>query len=69
MSAPRWWALLGFSIVLLAAVYAVAVLTPMGQALENAALRGADQASAADSDERGKAWEISRSGLWVSPPQ
>lgn len=54
MSARRWWALLGFSIVLLAAVYAVAVLTPMGQALENAALRGADQASAADSDE---AWE------------
>lgn len=43
--------MLGFSIVLFAAVYAVAVLTPMGQALENAALRGTDQASAADSGE------------------
>lgn len=43
--------MLGFSIVLFAAVYAVAVLTPTGQALENAALRGTDQASAADSGE------------------
>ncbi|HLR48447.1 MAG TPA: phosphatase PAP2 family protein [Corynebacterium sp.] len=54
ISERRWWILLGISAILLATVYALAVLTPTGQALENAALRGADQASAADSDE---AWK------------
>ena len=54
ISGRSWWILLCISIVLLIATYAVAVLTPMGQALENTALRGADQASTADSDQ---AWE------------
>ncbi|MGP9759640.1 phosphatase PAP2 family protein [Corynebacterium sp. AOP12-C2-36] len=38
------------SLVLLVAVYWLAVLTTTGQELENAALRGADQAPAAESD-------------------
>lgn len=42
-SANRWaWAAVG-SALTVAAVYVLAVLTPGGQALENAALRGADQ--------------------------
>lgn len=54
ISARRWWILLAVSIALLIAVYVLAVLTSSGQALENAALRGADQVSTSDSDE---AWE------------
>lgn len=54
ISARRWWILLVVSIVLLIATYVLAVLTATGQGLENTALRGADQASPADSDE---AWE------------
>ena len=54
ISARRWWILLAVSIVLLIATYVLAVLTATGQGLENTALRGADQASPADSDE---AWE------------
>ena len=45
----RHWQLLAWAaLVVLAAAYAFFVLTPQGQALENAALRGADQARAAD---------------------
>src|SRR5690625_3551236 len=54
VSSRRWWMLLAVSIVLLIATYVLAVLTATGQGLENTALRGADQASPADSDE---AWE------------
>ena len=54
VSSKRWWMLLAVSIVLLIATYVLAVLTATGQDLENTALRGADQASSADSDE---AWE------------
>src|SRR5699024_901933 len=54
VSSRRWWMLLAVSIALLIAIYVLAVLTIIGQDLENTALRGADQASSADSDE---AWE------------
>ncbi|OLT54298.1 phosphoesterase PA-phosphatase [Corynebacterium sp. CNJ-954] len=46
----RWWILLTVCLGLLVVVYALAVLTTTGQALENAALRGADQAPSAESD-------------------
>lgn len=39
----RWWLLLLVSAAVLALSYGLFVLTPQGQALENAALRGADQ--------------------------
>ncbi len=50
----RWWALVGVGAVVLVASYVGFVLTLPGQALENAALRGADQVaeqSLAESDE------------------
>jgi membrane-associated phospholipid phosphatase len=43
----RWWALSIAGVVVLAASYAGFVLTATGQALENSALRGADQVSTA----------------------
>ncbi|WP_037344444.1 phosphatase PAP2 family protein [Sciscionella sediminilitoris] len=45
----RWLIIAWASIAVAVAVYVLAVLTPVGQALENAALRGADQAAAAES--------------------
>ncbi|WP_395308817.1 phosphatase PAP2 family protein [Mycobacterium sp. AMU20-3851] len=39
----RWWLLVGVGFLVLVASYVGLVLTPGGQALENAALRGADQ--------------------------
>ena len=53
MTAPRtaprrWRALVIVSALVLVASYAFFVLTPLGQALENAALRGADQVLADD---------------------
>ncbi|MFC8190275.1 phosphatase PAP2 family protein [Cellulomonas sp. NPDC057328] len=50
----RWWALVGVGAVVLVASYVGFVLTAPGQALENAALRGADQVAEqrlAESDE------------------
>lgn len=48
VSIRRWLIVAGVSAVVAVAVYALAVLTATGQTLENAALRGADQASAGD---------------------
>ncbi|QGQ20927.1 phosphatase PAP2 family protein [Cellulomonas sp. JZ18] len=42
----RWWLLVGVGTVVLVASYVGLVLTPAGQAVENAALRGADQVGA-----------------------
>lgn len=42
----RWWWLVGVGALLLVASYVGLVLTPVGQAVENAALRGADQVGA-----------------------
>lgn len=50
----RWWVLVGVGIVVLVGSYVGLVLTPAGQAVENAALRGADQVAAperAESDQ------------------
>ncbi|MBL3699998.1 phosphatase PAP2 family protein [Leucobacter luti] len=47
-SARRWWVTLACAVALFGAVYVAAVLTPAGQAFENAALRGADQVSAGE---------------------
>lgn len=48
VSIRRWLIVAGVSAVVAVAVYALAVLTATGQTLENAALRGADQASDGD---------------------
>lgn len=52
--ARRWWLLVGVGVLVLVTSYVGLVLTPTGQAVENAALRGADQVNAqarAESDE------------------
>lgn len=54
-SSLRWWLLVMLSVLMLAAVYAVAVLTPAGQAFENAALRGADQVDPLSESDASKA--------------
>lgn len=48
VSKRRWPIVAGVSVLVAVAVYVLAVQTATGQALENAALRGADQASAGD---------------------
>lgn len=53
-SGRRWWLLIGVGAAVLVASYVGLVLTPAGQAVENAALRGADQVGTqarAESDE------------------
>ncbi|WP_115944679.1 phosphatase PAP2 family protein [Amycolatopsis thermalba] len=47
--ARRWLVIAGVAAAVAVAVYLLAVCTATGQALENAALRGADQADAAES--------------------
>lgn len=53
LSGRRWWWMLFMSTLILALVYILAVLTSTGQALENAALRGADQVSSTDATQAG----------------
>lgn len=48
LATRRWLVVAGICIVVAIAVYVLAVLTPTGQSLENAALRGADQAGSRD---------------------
>ncbi len=48
LTSTRWWVMLAVAVCLLSATYVLAVLTPLGQAFENAALAGADQVSAAE---------------------
>lgn len=61
-SARRWWWILVLAGLTCAAIYLLAVHTPLGQSLENAALRGADQASQAD---EAQAWQsLSHITVW-----
>lgn len=54
VSSRRWLVIAAVAAALTVAIYLLAVWTASGQALENAALRGADQADAAES---GQAWQ------------
>ncbi|UIN30180.1 phosphatase PAP2 family protein [Microbacterium binotii] len=47
----RWWILLAIAVAVMSAVYVLAVLTPTGQALENAAIAGTHQVSAATGEQ------------------
>jgi membrane-associated phospholipid phosphatase len=63
----RWLVAAGLALIVLVASYGVAVLTPAGQALENAALRGADQANGEELSEAYQALsEITPTSLVVA---
>ena len=65
--ARRWFRVAVLSALVAVAVYVFAVWTPVGQALENAALRGADQLSPTEvADANKNLNEITVSSLAVS---